>query len=280
MFRETLRSRTTAVKVRVTPVLLNYRPVRTNGQRVRCHLVSEALSNGNAGGGFERALDENVERCGQGFTFSLGYGGLFAEETRREFGPSGRGGRGRVRSVAEDEGVGTIEDDSGRILEVVFGGIYHGEVEIGLQELQQRIAFENEWSELGVVCIKSFLQRGAQEREALGEKTLFGAEPEGAAGSCGQKTGAISASIGAGFPADGADVLVGSAIAIVAVLGADAVAVLGDFSGDPVRLRKCGDHVTDQLRFANAAGVAADDDDSPVGRLRCFTSWQVWPLAP
>src|SRR5882757_6623332 len=57
--------------------------------------------------------------------------------------------------------------------------------------------------------------------------------------------------------------LIGRAIAILAILCADAVPILGDFSGDPMGLRERGDHVADQLRLANAARVSADDDQSP-----------------
>jgi hypothetical protein len=57
--------------------------------------------------------------------------------------------------------------------------------------------------------------------------------------------------------------LVRRAIAILAILCANAMPVLGDFPGDPIRPGKRGDHVADQLRFANAARVSADNDHSP-----------------
>jgi hypothetical protein len=53
------------------------------------------------------------------------------------------------------------------------------------------------------------------------------------------------------------------ASAIVTVLRADAVTVLRDFSCDPMGLRERSDDVTDELRFANAAGVPSDDDHAP-----------------
>jgi hypothetical protein len=65
------------------------------------------------------------------------------------------------------------------------------------------------------------------------------------------------------FPFNGANVLVGSAVAIIAVLRADAVAVLRDFAGGPVGFRKGADDVADELRFANAARVAANHDHTP-----------------
>lgn len=79
-----------------------------------------------------------------------------------------------------------------------------------------------------------------------------------------------------GFPFDGADVFVWSAIAIVAVLGADAVAVLRDFPSDPVGLRKGADDVAHELRFADAAGVPANHDDPPTRSFVHVTSLPVW----
>lgn len=53
-----------------------------------------------------------------------------------------------------------------------------------------------------------------------------------------------------------------STIAVLAILRADPVTVLGDFSGKPLRLRQRGYQVADQLRLADAARVAADDDQA------------------
>jgi hypothetical protein len=68
------------------------------------------------------------------------------------------------------------------------------------------------------------------------------------------------------------------AIAIVAILCADAVAVLSNFSGDPMGLRERGDHVADELRLSNAAGVPADDDYTPGWRTVFATWYQFLPL--
>ena len=65
------------------------------------------------------------------------------------------------------------------------------------------------------------------------------------------------------LPADGVTVFVGRAVAILAVLRADAVTVLGDFSGNPVGFWEGVDDVADELGLADAAGVTADDDDAP-----------------
>lgn len=78
------------------------------------------------------------------------------------------------------------------------------------------------------------------------------------------------------FPFDGANVFVGSAVAIFAVLRADAVAVLCYFASDPVCLRESADNVAHQLRLADAAGVAADYDHTPVWSCAHFTSLPAW----
>lgn len=78
------------------------------------------------------------------------------------------------------------------------------------------------------------------------------------------------------FPFDGAYVLIWSAIAIVAILRADAVAILGDFSCDPVSLRERPNNVANQLRLADAAGVAADYKHAPFGSCVQFTFLPAW----
>src|SRR2546422_7697268 len=55
------------------------------------------------------------------------------------------------------------------------------------------------------------------------------------------------------LPIDGADVFIRRATAILPILRADAVPVLGDLSRDPVRRAKRGDHIAHQLGLANAA---------------------------
>src|SRR5439155_24399739 len=61
------------------------------------------------------------------------------------------------------------------------------------------------------------------------------------------------------------------------VLRADAVTILCDFSGDPVRLGKSGNHVAYQLRLADAACVTANDDYTPAMRAAFFIWRQVEP---
>jgi len=74
------------------------------------------------------------------------------------------------------------------------------------------------------------------------------------------------------FPRDGANVLVGSAIAVVAILRADAVAVLRDFSRDPIRLREGADDVAHELRLADAASVPANYNHAPLEGCAHVTS--------
>ena len=114
-----------------------------------------------------------------------------------------------------------------------------------------------------------FAEGLAQERESFSKESLFGAQPEGTLSAGGQKAGAVGAGFGGFFPTDGVTVLVGSAAAIFAVFGADAMAVLSDFAGDPVLFGEGADHVADQLRLADAASMAADNDEAPILFLRC-----------
>jgi hypothetical protein len=80
------------------------------------------------------------------------------------------------------------------------------------------------------------------------------------------------------FPFDGANVFVGGAVAIVAVLRADAVAVLCYFARDPVCPRESADDVAHQLRLADAAGVAANYDHTPLWSCAHLTSLPAWLL--
>jgi hypothetical protein len=72
--------------------------------------------------------------------------------------------------------------------------------------------------------------------------------------------------------------LIRRAIAILAILRADAVPILGDFSRDPVYLREGRDDVTYELRLANAARVPANHDDAPLRRGFLVISRQAFPL--
>jgi hypothetical protein len=109
-----------------------------------------------------------------------------------------------------------------------------------------------------------FTQRIAQERHALGQKTLLRSQPKRSPSACRQKSSAIGSGVVVLLPTDGANMFVRGAITILTVLCAHPVAILGNLAGDPIRLRKGCDHVTHQLRFADAPRVPADYDHSPV----------------
>ena len=78
------------------------------------------------------------------------------------------------------------------------------------------------------------------------------------------------------FPFDGANVFVGGAIAIVAILRTDAMAVLRYFARDPVGLRESADDVAHQLCLANAAGVPANHNHAPKRSCAHVTSLPAW----
>src|SRR4029077_5127805 len=96
-------------------------------------------------------------------------------------------------------------------------------------------------------------QCGTEKRQALGEKSLLGAQPKRAPGARGEESRAVGAGVWMRLPVDGANVFVGRAVAVFAVLRAHAVAVLRNFASDPIRVAKGADHVADQLRLADAA---------------------------
>jgi len=92
--------------------------------------------------------------------------------------------------------------------------------------------------------------------------TLLGTQPEGARGSGLQKPSAVGSGLRLGFPIQRHNVLRRSAIAIVTIGRANAVAILRDFSRKPMRLRQRRNQVADQLGLANAARVAANRDQT------------------
>src|SRR5205807_1394878 len=118
------------------------------------------------------------------------------------------------------------------------------------------------------------VSRGAA---GMGVASMPGTRPKRAARAGSEKTRAIPASIGVRFPVQCAHMLARCAVAILPVLRADAVTILCDFSGDPVRLGKSGNHVAYQLRLADAACVTANDDYTPAMRAAFFIWRQVEP---
>src|SRR5207249_11314240 len=110
-----------------------------------------------------------------------------------------------------------------------------------------------------------------------GKKSLFGPQPERFPCSGGQKTSTVRSRVRLRFPIDGADVFIRRTIAILAVLRANAVAILCDFAGDPVSPRKRRDYIADQLRLANGSRVPANNNQAPTGRSVCLTCHQAFP---
>ncbi len=56
--------------------------------------------------------------------------------------------------------------------------------------------------------------------------------------------------------------IIRSAAAKFAVLRADSMTELCDLSRDEICIRQCGDQIADELRFADAACMSADDDQA------------------
>ena len=81
------------------------------------------------------------------------------------------------------------------------------------------------------------MQSLAEQRHALREKSLLGAQPEGAPRARGQEAAAVGF-IRARFPTNRTDVVVRRAIAILPIFRADSVPILGDLSGDPIFVRE------------------------------------------
>jgi hypothetical protein len=97
-----------AVRVRVTRILLNYRRVRVDGQRLRCAICNSALSNRNICWPFQQALDEHMQRFGQGVALALHHGWFFLQQARRKFCPGRRCGSQRVGRSTQHQSIGTV----------------------------------------------------------------------------------------------------------------------------------------------------------------------------
>jgi len=180
--------------------------------------------------------------------------------------------------AVKNEGVDAVEGGARGVLEIFLCGIDDCEIEAGFQELEQGVALHNECSGFPLCTFQRFVEGLTKERKALRKEALLCTEPKGPARACGEETRAVGAGVRAGFPADGADVVGGRAIAIVAILRTDAVAVLRDLPRNPSHVRECGDYVAHELRLADAAGVAANDDHAPGRHCGFFTCWQFSPL--
>src|SRR5450755_2332226 len=149
----------------------------------------------------------------------------------------------------------------------------HHQVQRWFEELKERVALQNKIGGLTVRLGFNMTHGIAQQRHAFGEKALLGPQPKRFSRASGQESGAVGSCVSTLLPTDRVDVLVGSAVAVLAVLRADSVTVLRDFTGDPLGFRKRSNDVAGKLRLANAAGVPADDDNSIVGFGRGHECW-------
>src|SRR6266849_9775590 len=125
-----------AVRVRITRILLNYRRLRCDGQRLRCAIRNSALSNRNSWGPFQHSLNEHVKWLRQGLTLPLGDGRLFLEQTFWKLDPGRSCRRKSIGRSAQNQRVGAVESNASRILEIFLRRIDHREIEAGLQKLQ------------------------------------------------------------------------------------------------------------------------------------------------
>src|SRR6266851_2201736 len=268
----------TSVRIRVTPVLLNYRRLRVDGQRLRCAIAIGVLSNGNTSRSFQNPVNEGAQWLREGLALELRNGWLFTEQARRELCPHRRGRREWLRCTSQHQRVGAVQGHPSRILKIFFRWINHRKIQARPQELQQGIAFHDQWRQ-PLPCFSNFLlQRSPQKGQPFREKPLLRPEPERAPRARRQKSPAIRSGIRLRLPVDGAHMLIRGAITILAILRADAVPVLSNFPRNPVRLAKRGNHVAHQLCLPNAARVTAHDDHAPVGRNILVNSRQVSPL--
>lgn len=224
----------------------------------------------------EYTFDEDLDRLGQWLSLALRDRGLGPQQAGRQPRP-GRGRARRNHRPAKDQSVRAVERNARRVLEILTRRIDYGKIQARPHEPQQRIALHNKRGHVLTISFrKRFPQSIAQWRQALGKKALLGPQPKRFSCAGRQKSRAISARLAIRFPFDGANVLVGSAIAVRAVLRADAVTVLRNLSCNPVRLRKCRDDVAHQLRLADASCVPPDNDHPPLLFSPHVTSLPAW----
>lgn len=101
----------------------------------------------------------------------------------------------------------------------------------------------------------------------FGKSSLFGTNPENLFGSRDEETRRVGVASTAFFFGDSPGMVGSGAVAGLAIGRADAVAVLGDFGGGPVKFGERGDERDDHASLANIAGVAADEEGRHWGRL-------------
>jgi len=159
--------------------------------------------------------------------------------------------RGTGLRLVEDDGVRTVQEFAGGIFEINRRGIEDGQVEVGTQEFQDAVGFQDQ-----VLRARDALTESGHR---FGKSSLLGTNPENFFGAGHQEARRIGVGGAALFFGDSPGVVGGGTVAGLAVGGTDAVAVLGDFGGGPVEFGQSGNEAGDDAGLANAAGVAADE---------------------
>src|ERR1035437_642536 len=156
-------------------------------------------------------------------------------------------------AVVHDYGVGAIEKFLRRGLEVGGRRVEHRQVKVGAQEAHYRIGFDDR-----VLGGSEFL---ADARHGFRQHSLSGPHPERA--SCATDEKARGVAVAAAITLFGyrPTVVVGGAVAEFAVGGTNAVSVLRDLDGRPVKLGERGNQAGDHAGLAYAARMSADDDE-------------------
>ena len=108
-----------------------------------------------------------------------------------------------------------------------------------------------------------------QPRHGFGQHSLASAHPQRPRCAGYQKPRRVAFAAAVAFFGDGPRVIVGLAIARLAVGRADAVTILRDLDGGPVHFGQRGDDAGDDAGFAYAARVSADHDDCHDAYFSC-----------
>ena len=161
--------------------------------------------------------------------------------------------------------IGSVEEGLRRAFEVGGPRIQDGQVEIGLEESQNAVGFDDDVLGSG--------QDLADSGHGFGETSLLGADPPGMGGAGGQETRAIGFAGAVSFFGHGPGVVGGGAVTGFAIGGADVVPMLRDLEGGPAEFGQGRDQAGDDAGFANAAGMAADDEDGHSALLQALISW-------
>src|ERR1019366_894092 len=156
-------------------------------------------------------------------------------------------------AVVHDDGVGTIEKFLRRGFEVGGRGVEHRQVKVRTQEAHYRVGFDDR-----VFGASEFL---ADARHGFSQHSLSSPHPERASCATDEKARGVAVAAAITLFGHGPTVVVGGAVAEFAVGGTNAMSVLRDLDGRPVKLGEGGDQAGDHTVLAYAARVSADDDE-------------------